>query len=469
MDPIKKMIESMLYPYMEKRKGNRIRANTAELLQSQFASAEELRSLQERKLRGLLLRCSATVPAYRDFQKRGITENMILAAPFEALALIPPAGKVEIRENLDLYTSSEVAPETLIANSTGGSTAQPFKFFMDRYTVEYYEAARWRGLSWYDISPGSRSYMIWGNPLELNAVAQAKAARKERLLKNRRVLSAYDLSPQKVMQYKRDIEAYHPEYLYGYAGALATLARLFLDADQRPALPLKAVVSTAESLSAERRALIALAFGAPVVDEYGARDGGILAYECPAGGLHITSENCILEVLDPLTLAPLPAGETGLICVTDLNNLSAPRLRYLVGDTGALAGEPCTCGRHLPLLREVGGREDAIFQLPDGTLIHGNVINQLARNSASILAIQLVQQAPDRALLSIVRKEAAGAEALTAPDTFASAEEENCERIYIDSVRAALPGVAIAVRFVSEIPKPLSGKTRYAIRDFPLR
>ena len=449
MDLTKIFIEKMLYPYMEAKKGNRIRGNLEELKVTQFLSSEELRELQEKKLRRLLRRCIFTVPAYWDL---GIEEEQILKDPFEALALFPPLTKAQLRNHPDDYISNEASPETLIPNMTGGSTGQPLKFYMDRHTVEYYEAARWRGLSWYGITPGTRSLMVWGNPVELDEFDQRKTAMREKYLKNRCILSAYALDPKYAKGYVKFIAAYKPKYLYGYAGALTALGQILINADLCLNPKFKAVVSTAETLTDEQRSIIKHAFTAKPVNEYGARDGGILAYECPEGGMHITAENCIIEILDPQTLKPVKTGENGLIAVTDLNNLSAPRLRYLIGDMGALSESACTCGRHLPLLKSISGREDALFKLPDGRLVHGNVINQLARESDTIQAIQLVQKSPEKAILTIVQDPGA----------------EYYEDIYVDKVQKVLPGVEIEVRYEDEIPLSPSGKVRYAIREFPL-
>lgn len=96
--------------------------------------------------------------------------------------------------------------------------------------------------------------------------------------------------------------------------------------------------------------LIARVFDCPVANEYGARDAGILAYTCPSGGIHITAENCILEVLDPVTYEPVPNGQSGVLAITDLTNYVQPRLRYMLGDMGTLSTEECCCGRRLPLV-----------------------------------------------------------------------------------------------------------------------
>ena len=231
--------------------------------------------------------------------------------------------------------SDAVAPDARIENCTGGSTGEPTRFYMTRAQVERYEAARWRGLSWYGITPGSRSVMLWGNPVELSTQRQRRQRLREGLLKNRRVLSAYALGEERLMHDLARLRRYRPAYLYGYATALAALARLLEQSGQTLRLPLRAVVSTSETLAEEQARRFSRLFSCPVVNEYGARDAGILAYSCPHGQLHLTAENCLVEVLDPVRLTPLPAGQTGVLAVTDLYSRAQPRLRYLLGDVAA--------------------------------------------------------------------------------------------------------------------------------------
>ena len=165
-------------------------------------------------------------------------------------------------------------------------------------------------------------------------------------------------------QYVRFLNRYQPEYLYGYASALETFARLMEPSREKLRLKhLKAVVSTSETLSDLRRQSIGDTFACPVLNEYGARDAGILGYECRCGHLHITAENCILEVVDPVTLEPAAPGQSGLVVTTDLNNLAMPRLRYLLGDTATLSPEAkCPCGITLPTIQSLDGRGGCDFR-----------------------------------------------------------------------------------------------------------
>lgn len=448
----KACIEKLLYPAMEMGKGNRVRTYLQELEQTQYAAPEQLRAIQEERLKTLLHACITGVPAY---QALGITAEEIERDPWAVFHAIPVLRKSQFQKEPQAYSNTRYDPGRRISNSTGGSTGQPLKFDMDRYTVEHYEAARWRGLSWHGITLGSRSVMIWGNPIELSRQQQRSARWKDRYLKNRTVLSAYHLTEEKAGAYVTFLNRYQPEYLYGYATALDTFAQVLMPMRHQLRLrQLKAVVSTSETLYPQQRQHIRDAFGCPVVNEYGARDAGILAYECPCGHLHMSAENVILEVVDPRTMEPAAPGQSGLVVTTDLNNLAMPRLRYLLGDTATLSPETgCPCGVTLPMLQSLDGREDAIFQLPDGKLVHGNFVNQLSRKYGTILQFQLVQTDSVHAELRLVLR-----------------DDQNPQEVepFRQDVAAFLPGVCVAVAVVPKIEPSASGKMRYSIRQFAL-
>ena len=67
---------------------------------------------------------------------------------------------------------------------------------------------------------------------------------------------------------------------------------------------------TAEKLYDDQRRDIARAFGCAVANGYGSREGGFIAHQCPAGGLHITAEDIIVEVVDEAG-SPLDPGRPG--------------------------------------------------------------------------------------------------------------------------------------------------------------
>ncbi|GAB1477160.1 phenylacetate--CoA ligase family protein [Bacillota bacterium] len=448
MSKVKWLIENGIYPYMEKRRGNQIRKKTEELINSSKLSSAELCELQKLKLMRLLFQCIVNVPAY-EAQKK--LEDEIIEDPFSALRKFPVLSKSMFKENFDTFISRDVDRSSLIANYTGGSTSEPVKFYMDRHMVEYYEAARWRGLSWWGITAGSPSVMIWGNPLEMNKYQARRYRFKERWLKNRIMLPAYAIIPGDMRKYVGTIESFSPEYIYGYASALNLFSELMLNQELSLNLKLKAVVSTAETLHDFQRQTIERAFGCPVINEYGARDGGIIAYQCREGKMHISAENAVLEVVDSLSLEPVPAGNSGLLLVTDLNNFVMPRLRYQVGDRAVLSAESCACGMGLPILEKLDGREDDMFVTVDGKYIHGHAFNHLARQTQSVGRFQIIQENPSLAVLLIVTN-----------DEFDNREIDE----FIAAAGRLLPGTKIDAKIVKDIPVSASGKFRYTIRKF---
>ena len=447
MDILKFGIEHALYPYMEKRKGNQIRFFTKQLQESEKLPAEQLRATQEKKLKELLLHCADNVPAYQDLDKAQIE-----ADPFAALQSIPALDKKTFREDPDAYVALNVPAASLIPNKSGGSTGSPVHFFMDRQQVEQYEAARWRGLSWYGITNGSRSVMVWGSSIELSPEARKAHDREDKWLKNREVMSAYELNEADGQKYIDYLNSYKPEYLYGYSTALTAFAKAIEKAGkEKLKIRLKAIVTTSETLFPWQAEYLNKVFDCPIGNEYGARDAGILAYSCPCGGMHITAENAILEVLDPKTLQPLPEGSDGILAITDLTNRVQPRLRYMVGDTGTLLPGKCSCGRTLPLMKAPEGREDALLVAEGGRLGHGNFANQIIRDYPQVSGFQLIQHTPDTATLKL-----AGDPAVIPADAIVSL------------ISANLPGVSIQTEFVDAIAPAPSGKIRYSIREFDL-
>lgn len=444
----KPLIEHVLYPLMEKRRGNTVREKVRELQSTERLGTDELRKRQTAALTELLLHCAEHVPAYRE---SGLTADGIRSDPWGSLAKIEPLSKEAFRERPDDFLADNIPQSARIANHTGGSTGLPLCFFMSRDQVERYEAARWRGLGWYGITFGSRSIMVWGNPVELSANAQKKEQLRERLLKNRQILSAYTLSEQYAPEYLKLLNRYKPEYLYGYSSALAEFARILKPHRERLKVRLKAVVSTSEILFPWQSEIIGETFECPVVDEYGARDAGILAYACPEGRLHITAENAIIEVLSPVTLEPLPPGREGVLAVTDLYSRVQPRLRYLLGDVGAVSQETCSCGLGLPILETLVGRENTMLVGPNGELVHGTVVSRIAQAHAGVKGYRFVQTTESTGVLYLVTEQDAHA-----------AEEIAAE------IGRVLPNVEITTQLVDKIEPSASGKMSYVVREFDL-
>jgi phenylacetate-CoA ligase len=160
------------------------------------------------------------------------------------------------------------------------------------------------------------------------------------------------------------LERMQPAHVMTYPETLREVA----DAAEAKGYPLKfqTFLSSGETLLPATRAKIVRTFGCRVIDIYGTREIGPIAFQCPdAEGYHACIEAMILELLDDAD-RPVGPDSHGRVVVTPLYNFAMPFIRYDVGDY-ALAGAICSCGRGLPWIREIGGRTRSMFVMPDGS------------------------------------------------------------------------------------------------------
>ena len=75
-------------------------------------------------------------------------------------------------------------------------------------------------------------------------------------------------------------------------------------------------------------------------------------------GLHMFEDHFLPEIINPVTLEPLPAGETGELVITTLTKEAFPLLRYRTRDLTSLNYAPCKCGRTIVRMNRVQGRSD---------------------------------------------------------------------------------------------------------------
>jgi phenylacetate-CoA ligase len=108
----------------------------------------------------------------------------------------------------------------------------------------------------------------------------------------------------------------------------------------------------------------------------------------------VQAENLLVEILDEGGRACEP-GETGRVVVTTLHNFATPLIRYASGDY-AVAGEPCSCGRTLPVLARIMGRVRNMLKLPDGTRRWASFPAKYYLPLAPIRQLQLVQHTRER-------------------------------------------------------------------------
>jgi phenylacetate-CoA ligase len=257
------------------------------------------------------------------------------------------------------------------------------------------------------------------------------------------------LSPARLDDYLARLQKQRPAMLFGYPSVICLLAQhaqtrgIALDR-----LGVRVVFVTAERLYEDQRALLTSAFAAPVANGYGGRDAGFIAHECPEGGMHITAEDVIVEILDARG-QPVPSGDSGAIVITHLASCDFPFIRYATGDIGALDPRPCPCGRGLPLLQRVEGRVTDFVVARDGTVMHGLALIYILRDLPQVRAFKIIQETLDCTRVLLV-----SVDGLPPPLRLG----------IVTQFRARLGAtVEIVIEEVTAIPAEASGKHRYVI------
>jgi len=100
-------------------------------------------------------------------------------------------------------------------------------------------------------------------------------------------------------------------------------------------------------------------WGCEVFEHYGMTEMGLGGgVDCEThAGYHLREADLYLEIIDPESGAPLPAGETGEIVVTTLTRQGMPFIRYRTGDLSRWLPDSCPCGTVLLRLDRVRGRK----------------------------------------------------------------------------------------------------------------
>jgi phenylacetate-CoA ligase len=143
------------------------------------------------------------------------------------------------------------------------------------------------------------------------------------------------------------------------------------------------------------REKIQQAFGARTFDHVGMTEMGAYGFECQAqSGLHINEDEFIVEVIDPVSLAPVKEGDRGELVLTNLGRLGMPLLRYRTGDLVVMSRERCACGRSTArLIGGILGRSDDMMTIR-GVNIFPSAIENIVRRHAAVVeyAIHVFQR-----------------------------------------------------------------------------
>ena len=247
---------------------------------------------------------------------------------------------------------------------------------------------------WWGVDFGVREAMVWSCVRDISDTQLGRVQILKRRLswamKNIRLIDTYNLDHTNVKKTYYALLKYRPECIRAISSGLYRFCKILEDLELNgSALGVRHVIYTGEMFPKAQKILVERVLGCKTICEYGCSEVGIIAFECPEGGLHLNHENLFIEFRKSRDLA---AGQEAELVVTNLNDYVAPLVRYAIGDVVVPSSEICSCGRTLPLICSVGGRSHAFIKTPRGGVLHGLYFTHLFDELSSVQQFRVIQE-----------------------------------------------------------------------------
>jgi phenylacetate-CoA ligase len=409
------------------------------LAETERLPAHKLRAYQENLLAPLVLHAHRNVPFYRDRLAPLCRGEEV---DFACWAEVPILTRAEAQRHTEALTAQTVPPHAgaVETGETSGSTGRPLRYSMNELANVASLGTTDRALRWWKFD-GAKSMATF-------------VARKAGHVHGRDGTTATGWrvgfsGPHHMLDASMGIDAQidwllakRPDYLTAHSFMLLGLAERVRarGVDMR----FERINSTSTVLSDDIRAICKEVLGARPIDQYGARETGLIACECPrCGYYHVNAETVLVEIIDN-DGQPCPPGATGRVVLTSFYNYAMPLIRYEVGDFAVAGPARGKCPVKLPALAQIMGRYRNSFTLRDGRTIYPLVPVARLREFISFEQFQIVQTDYDRIEVRYVP--------IDASRQIDEAGLESCVRDLVD------PSFNVRAIAVDEIPRSASGK-----------
>src|SRR2546422_394137 len=424
------VLERVLLPLGDLALGTAFTANLKAWRAIQWLPAQTLGRLQEDNLRRLLTHASTKVPFYRE---REIHSSQDVRS---WLRRFPVITKRDVKDRIDDFIAGR--KDGLVNVTSSGSSGIQGSVYMSKVEQSNVRAIM---VLWWEWAGYRLGEPIVQTGMTLNR-GWVKSLKDFFLRTDYR--SAFELDERVISALLQGLRRRPRPMLLGYASSLyliAQVARALRFDDIR----LRSVVSWGDKMFDHYRRTIEAQFGTAVHDTYGCTEGFMIAAQCPAQRYHITSPQTHVELLDD-DFREVAPGELGHVVVTRLDNYSMPLIRYYLGDLAIKepANVSCPCGRNLPLLRSVVGRDTDIVRTASGKrmIVH--------------FFTAIFEQVPEIQQFQVVQRDLHGMEIAFIPDRgFHQGVLGRVEQAIHDHLQERFP---IRFREVAQIPPTPSGK-----------
>ncbi len=325
-----------------------------ELTAIERLSRAELTTLQLERLRRQVARACERVPLYRErLGRAGVTASAIRS--LDDLRRVPFTVKDDFRDTYPFGLLAVPMDEVVRVHASSGTTGKPTVVAYTRGDLEVWTDVMARtllagGVGRRDVVHNAYGYGLFTGGLGFHYGAERVGAAVIPIsggFTDRQLMALQDLGST--------VLCCTPSYALHLAEALE-------EAGVGPKdLRLRVGFFGAEPWTEGMRDAIEARLNVMALNIYGLSEviGPGVSVECPERrGMHVAEDHFLPEVVDPLTLEPLPPGVAGELVFTTLTKEALPLLRYRTRDLTTLHREPCPCGRTLVRIGRITGRSD---------------------------------------------------------------------------------------------------------------
>ena len=408
-------------------------------------TAQQWSDYQDWHLQRILHHAFDHVPYYKKaFEEQNISRQSLAKLSANALSKLPVLLKEDLRRFGTSTLLSDKKEKGGLFFPSSGSTGTPTQIlFSHAMHQRVFALMESRVRNWAGVNSFMPRGMIGGRRVVPNAYALPPYYRYNRAEKQV-YFSAYHISKKNAQDYLAAIKKYGVQYMTGYAMSNFLLAS-FMDELDLTAPHLRCVITSSEKLTPKMREVFLKVYGCKTFDGWSGLENCGLVSECEQGSLHVSPDAGIIELLDD-KMQPVDAGSPGRVYCTGFLNYDQPLIRYDIGDTMVASNESCACGRHMPVIREIIGRNEDVVYGKDGRAMvrFHSIFNGLR----SIKQAQVIQESTELIRIKVV------------PDGNVAPQELV---IMKDRIRSQLGDVDVLIQQVETIDQTKNGKFKAVI------
>lgn len=317
-------------------------------------SLDERAELQGRRLHKIVDYVYHNTPFYREkMQALGLEPDDITS--IEDITKLPFTTKQDLRDNYPFGLLAAPKSELVRVHASTGTTGKPTIVCYTRKDIGVWSEIVARCMTAYGLTRDDTFSVAYGYGMFTGGLGVHYGVEKL----GATVLPASTGNTEKHARLIRDLDITGIACTPSYALQLAeTIEKLGISKDE---LKLRVGVFGAEPWTENMRSEIEARLGLKGYNIYGLSEimGPGVSYECEMQhGSHINDDHFFPEIVDPDTLAPLPADTVGELVFTTLTKEGVPLLRYRTRDLCSLMGGECPCGRTSVRMGPILGRSD---------------------------------------------------------------------------------------------------------------